>query len=143
MSTKTKLDRFKIIQIISHPFVVKELSAELKTGHWMWYTFPQIVGLGHSDNAMYYGIKSFDEACQYLADDYLKENLYELCEILLNANKTACEIFGTVDALKLKSCMTLFDYVKPDDIFEKVLVKFYGGDRCQLTLGFLRQNSTQ
>jgi hypothetical protein len=78
-----------------------------------------------------YSIKSLEEAEAYLENDYLRDNLYELCNILLTLEKDdAYEIFGSPDHMKLKSSMTLFDFVMPSDIFERVLEKFFHGERC-------------
>ena len=103
----------------------------------MWYTFPQLVGLGHSSMSQKYSIKSITEANYYLADSYLRNNLHELCNILLTSEKSAYVIFGNLDQYKLKSCMTLFDIVCPNDMFEKVLDKFFSGKRCGKTIRLL------
>ncbi len=128
------LERFINAQKSVHSSVVRELKNGQKESHWMWYIFPQYVGLGHSPTSYEYAIKSRDEAVAYLENDYLRENLYELCGILLTLDKSAYDIFGDPDCYKLKSSMTLFDLVKPNDIFAEVLEKFYGGQGCQRTL---------
>lgn len=132
-------ERFIDKQKATHSIVVKELSNGYKQSHWMWYTFPQLVGLGHSPMSYEYSIKSLDEVKAYLEDDYLRDNLYELCNILLTLEKSAYDIFGSPDHLKLKSCMTLFDIVCPNDIFEKVLDKFFFGNRCRKTIRLLNE----
>lgn len=129
------LERFVEKQEISHKTVVEELSNGYKQSHWMWYTFPQLVGLGHSPMSYEYSIKSLEEAEAYLENDYLRDNLYELCNILLTLEKDdAYEIFGSPDHMKLKSSMTLFDFVMPSDVFERVLEKFFRGERCRRTM---------
>lgn len=101
-----------------------------KTGHWMWYIFPQIVGFGHSHNNWYYAIKSKEEAAAYLEDETLNKRMREICEALLSLETNDPQaVFGFPDWLKLGSSMTLFDYVSPDDIFDKVLKKFFSGSR--------------
>ena len=117
----------------------KDALQEVKNGckrkHWIWYIFPQINGLGHSDYQEYYGIKSLEEARAYLENDILGTRLREISEVLLRLeDNTILEIFGTTDSMKVRSCMTLFDIVSPHDIFEKVLNKYYQGKRCELTL---------
>lgn len=110
-----------------------------KTGHWMWYIFPQIVGFGHSHNTNYYAIKSVEEAKAYLADEVLSSRLRELCEVLLSLEtNNPGEVFGFPDWLKLGSSMTLFDYVSPDDIFDKVLRKFFAGNRDLKSISIIR-----
>ena len=113
-----------------------------KYGHWIWYIFPQVKGLGHSDYSEYYGIGSKKEAAAYLKNDILGKRLREISSALLQVQgKTAVEIFGHTDAMKVKSCMTLFDIVSPHDIFERVLEKYYDGQRCKLTLKRFNINS--
>ena len=103
--------------------------------HWMWFVFPQIFGLGQSATAEYYGIKSLKEAEEYLNDEVLGNRLIELCEILLShEDKTANEIFGGIDSMKLKSSMTLFDYVSENPIFKQVIDKYFNGELDELTI---------
>lgn len=113
--------------------VYEKALAEVKNGrkmsHWMWFIFPQIVGFGHSRNTFYYAIKSSDEARAYLNDEILGSRLREICEALLELPITnPAEIFRD-DWVKLGSSMTLFDYVSPNDVFEKVLKKYFAGSR--------------
>jgi uncharacterized protein (DUF1810 family) len=92
-------------------------------------------GLGHSYYAHLYGIKNIEEAREYLQDKILGERLREITNALLeHYDKTADDIFGDLDAMKVKSCMTLFDAISPNDIFDKVLDRFYEGKRCELTI---------
>ncbi|MFV5692943.1 DUF1810 domain-containing protein [Flavobacterium sp. LT1R49] len=119
--------------------------AEIKNGkkdtHWMWYIFPQIKGLGSSETAQYYGIKDLNEATAYLQHPILGKHLIEISEEVSNLNgKTASEIFGTPDDMKLRSCMTLFANVKnADPVFQKVLEKYFNGLPDQLTLELLNR----
>lgn len=105
-----------------------------KVSHWIWYIFPQIEGLGQSSTSKFYGIKSVGEAKAYLENEILKNRLYEITSSLLTLNDSAANIFGGLDAMKVRSCMTLFDIVSPNDIFDKVLEIFYNGKRCNRTL---------
>ncbi|MBQ6161899.1 MAG: DUF1810 domain-containing protein [Prevotella sp.] len=114
---------------------LQEVKDRCKRKHWIWYIFPQINGLEHSDYQEFYGIKSLEEACAYLKNKTLGTRLREISETLLKLeDTTTLELFGTTDSMKVKSCMTLFDIVSPHDIFEEVLEKYYDGKRCKLTL---------
>ena len=114
---------------------LQEVVDGYKRKHWIWYIFPQIKGLGFSYNSEYYGISGLEEAKAYLEHEILGKRLMEITNALLrHEGKTAREIFGSIDAMKVKSSMTLFDLVAPNDIFAHVLEKFYGGQRCELTL---------
>lgn len=133
------LDRFIEAQRDNYKTALQEITDGSKQSHWIWYIFPQMRGLGHSPMSDYYGISSREEAEAYLEDDWLNNHLREICQALL-AHKdeaTAREILGTIDALKVRSSMTLFDAVCPDDIFAEVLDAFYGSERCEQTLGLL------
>lgn len=112
-----------------------EVRAGSKRSHWMWFIFPQIDGLGFSPTTEFYAIKSVDEARAYLADEVLGTRLREICQALLDLEDSdPGEIFGYPDDLKLKSSLTLFDYVSPGDLFATLLDKFYGGDRDKRSL---------
>lgn len=114
---------------------LREVSEGRKRGHWIWYVFPQIKGLGHSGCSAYYGIGSLDEARAYLNHPVLGAHLREIATALLQVEgKTAKEILGGIDAIKVRSSMTLFDIISPDDVFERVLNRFYNGERCLQTL---------
>lgn len=117
---------------------LSEIKEGRKRGHWIWYIFPQFIGLGHSGINKYYSIKSPEEARAYLDDELLGSHMHELCQALLDSPKNdPASIFGA-DWVKLGSSMTLFDYVSPNDIFDKVLQKFFGGNRCTNSLTFIR-----
>lgn len=121
------LKRFSDRQTRIYEAVVKELKTGKKEGHWMWYIFPQLRGLGYSSKSYIYGIDGIDEAKAYLEHPVLSKRLKECCEILLtHKDKTAEEIFGEIDAMKLRSSMTLFAFISRDDsVFHKVLKQFY------------------
>lgn len=115
---------------------------EIKTGkkrtHWMWYIFPQITGLGLSRISIFYSIKCADEAKEFLSHPLLGQRLREISHALLELyTDDPIEVFGSTDAVKLRSCMTLFDVVEPESIFAKVLLKFFDGKRDEKTLTIL------
>ena len=132
------LERFVEAQSWNYEVAVAELKAGKKRSHWMWYIFPQMRGLGRSSMAEMYGIAGLDEARRYLEHEILGKRLREVCEAILGlSTDDAHEVFGDIDSLKLKSSMTLFDLVSPDDIFARVLNKYYGGERDNKTLKLL------
>lgn len=139
MSDPFDLERFKIAQDVVYHRVVAELSDGRKRSHWMWYIFPQIKGLGFSYTAKEYAIKSLKEAQAYLDDTLLNGRLNECCGLLLSIeNRSAREILGSPDDLKLRSCMTLFATVSENNsVFHQVLVKYYKGELDPLTLSQL------
>jgi uncharacterized protein (DUF1810 family) len=106
-----------------------ELRAGRKASHWMWFVFPQIAGLGYSPAARTYAISSLEEARAYLAHPVLGPRLIECAAILLRGpGRTAEQIFGEVDALKLCSSMTLFMRAGPGEpVFRQVLDRYFGG----------------
>ena len=129
------LGRFVEAQEMDYGQALKEMKDGQKRGHWIWYIFPQIKGLGHSYNSEYYGISSKEEAKAYLDHPVLGARLREITQALLDCkNKSADDILGFPDVLKVRSCMTLFDLVSPNDIFNDVLYKFYEGQRCDKTI---------
>ena len=114
---------------------LSEIKEGHKRGHWIWYVFPQIKGLGHSYNSEFYGISSKHEAIAYLEHPELGKRLREITRALLDcSNPSAFNILGFPDVLKVQSCMTLFDLVSPNDIFNEVLEKYYEGKRCDKTI---------
>jgi uncharacterized protein (DUF1810 family) len=123
------LNRFVVEQGYVYEDVLGELRRGLKTGHWIWFIFPQIAGLGQSDISRRFAIGSLDEARAYLAHPVLGARLRECAGIVLaTKGRTAEEIFGSLDAMKLRSCMTLFHRAAPDEpVFAQVLDRYYGG----------------
>ena len=116
-----------------------EVRVGYKCSHWMWYIFPQLKGLGFSSTAQYYGINGREEAIAYLKHPVLGARLREITSVLLTLEgKSAVEIFGRTDAMKLRSSMTLFYAVSEDDLFKKVLEKYYGGKPDGRTLAMLK-----
>jgi uncharacterized protein (DUF1810 family) len=133
------LNRF----IDAHASAYDQALAELKRGckqtHWMWFIFPQFDGLGSSAQARRYAIRSIEEAAAYLADPILGTRLVECAHAMLrHQGRSARDILGFPDNLKLRSCMTLFSTVKPTDIvFSQVLDAFYAGEEDSRTLEFI------
>lgn len=119
--------------------VLDELRAGRKTTHWMWFIFPQIAGLGASTTSRFYALENADEARAYLAHDVLGQRLRDCAELLLSLQgRSAHEIFGSPDDLKLRSCMTLFASVSPQkSVFHQVLDRYYGGIADEKTLAVL------
>lgn len=129
-----KLERFVKAQEADYEIALKEIKKGKKKSHWMWYIFPQIKGLGHSWTSDFYGIRNEKEAKNYLTHPILGQRLLEISgELLKLEGKNAREIFGYTDAMKLRSSMTLFYLVSDNDIFYKVLKKYFCGDIDQKT----------
>ena len=129
------LERFLEAQKLDYMSALNEIKDGEKRSHWIWYIFPQIKGLGHSYNSEFYGISSKEEAKAYLEHPVLGARLREITQALLDCGQpSADDIFGFPDVLKVRSCMTLFDLVSPNDIFNDVLYKYYEGQRCEKTL---------
>lgn len=133
------LERFLIAQQTYYRTALQEIKSGWKSSCWMWFIFPQIAGLGYSETARYYAIKDLDEAKAYMEDYTLGSNLVEISQALLEADSNdATAVMGWPDDLKLKSSMTLFAVVKPEcEVFQKVLDKFFHGERDQRTIEIL------
>ena len=130
-----QLDRFIKAQENTYLVALNEIKNGRKQSHWMWYIFPQIKGLGMSETSRYYGIDDEEEAKAYLDNEILGSRLREITSELLKLNiYNPVDIFGTIDAMKLKSSMTLFDYVSEDKIFSQVLNKYYNGEIDEKTI---------
>ena len=123
------LDRFVNAQQGIYDGVLDELRHGRKTGHWMWFVFPQIAGLGRSAMSEQYAIESLEEARAYLAHPLLGPRLRECAEAVLSVQgRTAEEILGSIDAVKLRSSMTLFHRAAPDEpVYQEVLDRYHGG----------------
>ncbi|CAA0133490.1 Uncharacterised protein [Mycolicibacterium vanbaalenii] len=129
------LGRFVEAQDHVYPTVLTELRAGAKRSHWIWFVFPQMRGLGHSAPAHRFGISSLAEADAYLQHPVLGSRLRECAGLLLAVDgRTATEIFGHPDDLKVRSSMTLFARVDRDPVFRAVLDKFYDGCEDPATL---------
>ena len=131
------LQRFVEAQDGGHTYeqAVRELRAGTKSSHWMWFVFPQVAGLGRSPTAQHYAIASLGEARAYLRHPVLGPRLRECAAIVAAIrNSGATDVFGSVDAMKLRSSMTLFELAAPDEpVFREVLERFFGGTRDELT----------
>jgi uncharacterized protein (DUF1810 family) len=142
MTDNNGLMRFLEAQNQVYLKALSEIKEGKKNSHWMWYIFPQIKGLGSSETAKQYGIKDLNEATAYLQHPVLGKHLIEISEEVLNlSEKTATQIFGTPDDVKLRSCMTLFANVKNTNlVFQKIIVKYFNGLPDELTLELLNRN---
>jgi uncharacterized protein (DUF1810 family) len=139
-----ELIRFLDAQNQMYLKALSEIRSARKVSHWMWFIFPQLEGLGASETAKFYAIKSLDEATAYFHHPVLGKHLVEISSQLLDVNgKEAVDIFGTPDDLKLRSSMTLFAQVEnTSDVFEKVLAKYFKGQPDERTLQLLGMTET-
>ncbi len=140
MKTTYDFDRFVAAQDAVYDRVLAELKQGRKASHWMWYIFPQLVGLGRSQTSQFYAIADRDEAAAYLAHPVLGQRLIQCTKLAIHHAADGTEaIFGDVDALKFHSSVTLFSRVKgASPVFEAGLYAFYGGVGDQQTLRMLR-----
>lgn len=118
---------------------LSEIREGSKKSHWIWYIFPQLKGLGKSYNSEYYGLLNADEARKYLNHPLLGKHLTEITEALLELKgNDPVKVMGRIDALKLKSSMTLFAEVsEKGSVFHQVLDKYFNGERDELTLSMI------
>lgn len=133
------LERFIKAQDRGHSYemALEEIREGRKWSHWIWYVFPQVLGLGNSEMSLRYSIDSLLEANAFMEDPVLSARLIEAATTVENVHNQQCysmeEIFGDLDTQKVKSCMTLFDYVAPDSIFQRVLQNCFHDSDCQFT----------
>jgi uncharacterized protein (DUF1810 family) len=121
--------------------VVEELASGRKCSHWMWFAFPQLRGLGSSRMADYFGLSSPSEAASYWDDDVLGSRLRSCIHLLLDLpdSTSAHAVFGKIDAMKLRSCMTVFENAShANESVVAVLDRYFQGQRCQLTLDIIQ-----
>jgi uncharacterized protein (DUF1810 family) len=132
------LARFLKAQAGTYGEALAEIRSGHKRSHWMWFIFPQFTGLGHSPMAQLYAIGSIAEARAYLADPVLGAR-YRECVASLQAlpATTAERVFGGIDAMKLKSSLTLFDQAGPEPLFSEAIDRWFDGQRDNATLGLL------
>jgi uncharacterized protein (DUF1810 family) len=137
----SELQRFVVAQDRVYDDVVRELRAGQKTTHWMWFIFPQVAGLGHSDMAQWFGIRSRDEAVAYLEHPVLGPRLTECTSLVSSiSGRSLTEIFGSIDAMKFCSSMTLFSVVATEpNTFTAALEKYCHGKPDERTLELLEQ----
>ena len=140
---KDGLERFVSAQEKSYDTALQEIRTGRKRSHWMWYIFPQIAGLGHSQTARYYAIKDMEEARAYMKHEILGKNLIEISQALLQTpSSDPGEVMGWPDDMKLKSSMTLFLLAAPEamcsiEVFHKNMLFFFVG-----ILMFICHNNT-
>jgi uncharacterized protein (DUF1810 family) len=134
------LERFVQAQDDDYVQALSEIRGGRKYSHWMWYIFPQLDGLGYSPTARHFAIKSRAEAEAYLKHPLLGARLLECAAAVLRIEKrSAFDIFGTPDDLKLRSCATLFAHASPaGSVFEQLLDKYYRGERDDKTIQLLK-----
>jgi uncharacterized protein (DUF1810 family) len=139
MNDPFDLKRFVQAQEGDFERALAEITSGRKVSHWMWYIFPQFAGLGSSPISQQYAIKSVAEAKAFLAHPVLGPRLIECAEAALEVEgRTALEIFGTPDDWKLRSSATLFASVSPPgSVFERILVKYFAGERDEKTLALI------
>jgi uncharacterized protein (DUF1810 family) len=136
------LDRFVTAQDehATYDRALSELRAARKTSHWMWFVFPQVAGLGQSPTAKHYELAGLEEARAYLDHEVLGPRLLACCRALLELDdgSTAEQVLGSIDAMKLRSSMTLFARADPDQrVFPDVLDRFFGGGHDERTIRLL------
>jgi uncharacterized protein (DUF1810 family) len=138
MSSSDNLDRFLTAQTDTYETALGEIKRGAKRTHWMWYIFPQIAGLGSSSTAKFYAISSLDEARAYLKHPVLSRRLRTCLEALQDLPATSAEaVFGSVDALKLRSSLTLFDAVQGGQIYRAALDRWFAGQADRATVKLL------
>ena len=144
MESGYDLKRFLDAQNQLYLKALAEMRNGKKESHWMWFVFPQVKGLGFSETAKFYGIADLEEATAYLAHPVLGRHLIEISEAVLQIeNKTATEIFGAPDHMKLRSSMTLFAKVEnANPVFEKVLDKYFMGMQDDYTEDLLERSTS-
>jgi uncharacterized protein (DUF1810 family) len=133
------LDRFVEAQKPLFATAIGEIRRGAKRSHWMWFVFPQLEGLGRSDTARFFGIRSLEEARAYLDHPLLGSRYVECIQALQELGTSdPVAVFGTVDAMKLRSSLTLFEAANPLPLFAAALDRWFGGERDPLTLELLR-----
>jgi len=139
MNNDYDLERFVEAQQSDYAIALSEIKSGRKQSHWMWYIFPQVLGLGYTGTSIHYGIKNLEEAAAYLEHEVLGKRLIEISSVLLSLETSdAHKIFGSPDNMKLRSCMTLFSLVPgADQVFQAVLDKFFNGQKDEKTLQLL------
>lgn len=138
MPDENSLDRFVEAQTLSYKTALGELQRGAKRSHWMWYVFPQIAGLGRSPTAQHFAIRSVDEALAYLDHPLLGPRYLE-CVAALQDLPTSdpVAVLGDIDAMKLRSSLTLFEAVRPNSLLAAALDRWFHGERDEATLALL------
>ncbi|WP_316786782.1 DUF1810 domain-containing protein [Pedobacter frigiditerrae] len=137
------LDRFLAAQYTTFHNALLELERGKKQSHWMWYVFPQLMGLGHSETARFYGINDLSEAKEFLAHCILGNRLIGISKVLMALDQNdSLKIFGYPDQLKLQSSMTLFAHVPgADQVFRAVIKQYFNGQMDEATLKLLNEKA--
>ena len=140
MTDKFNLNRFLDAQENIYEGALFEIKRGNKSSHWMWYVFPQYKGLGYSSTSQKYAITCIEEASMYFNHPILGRRLIEITNAFLNIeNKSAYDILGDPDYLKMKSCMTLFNSIQTEsEIFSQVINKYYSGSECSITISQIK-----
>lgn len=146
---KVEMDTFNLQRFLDAQeeplfgWVIEELKAGHKKGHWMWFIFPQAYGLGGSHNSKLYGIRSLEEAREYWSHPLLGERLRQCLELIVGSDRSALEIFGKeVDVIKLQSSLTLFLAIDPNSQpLLGALNKFFAGKLDQKTLALIQKTA--
>ena len=140
MTDNFNLNRFLDAQTDIYEIALNEIKRGEKTSHWMWYIYPQFKGLGYSSTTIKYAITSVEEASMYFNHPILGRRLIEITNAFLKIeNKSAYEILGDPDYLKMKSCMTLFKNIKTEsEVFSEVINKYYSGSQCSRTISQIK-----
>lgn len=140
MTVDATLARFVEAQANSYATALAEIRAGAKRSHWIWFIFPQLRSLGQSETARYYGIASMEEARAYLAHDLLGSRYRECVQALQRLHTSdPVAVFGSVDAMKLRSSLTLFEAASPEPLFSAALDRWFGGERDAATQQMLER----
>lgn len=136
----TDLKKFLDAQDQNYDAALSEIISGRKSGHWMWYIFPQVLGLGTTSTSVNYAIKNIQHATSYFQHPVLGKRLIEISEaILFLQGRSSNQILGSPDDLKLKSSMTLFNMIPDTDpVFQKVLDKYFDGNDDKRTIDYLK-----
>ena len=122
-----KYDTYDLVLNVEDEDDMKIVLQEVKNGkketHWIWFIFPQLYGLGHSEMSQFYGLNGREEAEEYIKNDTLRKRLVEICEAVLNNEKSVYEIFGN-DAVKVRSCVLLFESISDIPVLKKLKSKY-------------------
>jgi uncharacterized protein (DUF1810 family) len=138
MPDENNLDRFVEAQTLSYQTALGEIRRGAKRSHWMWYIFPQLAGLGRSAMAQHFAIKSLDEARAYLDHPVLGARYIECAGALQDPPiSDPIEVFGQLDAIKLRSSLTLFETARPLPVFGTALDRWFAGERDAATIRLL------
>jgi len=129
------LNRFVEAQEASYETALREIQNGRKQSHWMWFIFPQLRGLGHSATSIHFGIRDRAEAQDYLNHPVLGPRLQEITKAVLDSGQSELSLFGSIDALNLSSCMTLFAAITDDNsVFAKALSRITSTDQKTLKM---------